>query len=71
MTTIQQPLLMVDTGLEPGPLTLHSTTGLIGSVASCHASASNNVSGADIFVTHPYISGRVFNVAGSISTSLG
>ena len=63
MTVIQQALFMVDTGLEPGPLTLHSTTGLIGGVASCHASASNNVSGADIFITHPYIAGRVFNAS--------
>ena len=56
MAVIQQ---MLPQGLDPGDLTLWAQSGMIGGVGSPHASASNNVSGADIIIAHPYTANKV------------
>ena len=56
MAVIQQ---MLPQALDPGDLTLWAQSGMIGGVGSPHASASNNVSGGDIIIAHPYTANKV------------
>ncbi len=64
MTTIQQPLLMVDTGLQPGSIQQVAQSNLVAGIGINHATSSTDVNGLKTLVCDYTDSNGVFAALG-------